>query len=64
MSERLDAKTPVERDGKTYWTKCGSAFVKGDKITVLLDAVPVNGKLVLMPPYEEGNERSGRDDRF
>ena len=51
--ERLEAKTPVERDGKTYWTKCGVAFPTRDGgYSIQLDAVPVNGKLVLMKPRE------------
>ena len=55
MAERLDAMCPVERgEGdakKTYWSKCGSAWVKEDgKITVQLDTLPVNGRLVLMQP--------------
>lgn len=55
MAERLDAVSPVEYQAgdekKTRWVRCGSAWVKDDgKISVLLDALPVNGKLILMKP--------------
>ena len=63
--ERLEAKTPVERDGKTYWTKCGVAFPTRDGgYSIQLDAVPVNGKLVLMKPreYDDGPRGGGRRD--
>ena len=33
-------------DGKSYWRLLGTAFVnRDDSLTVLLDAVPVNGRL-------------------
>ena len=51
--QRLDAMTPREtKDGKTFWTKCGVAFPSknGPGWNVQLDALPVNGKLILMEP--------------
>lgn len=50
--KRWDVKTPKEgKDGKTFWTKCGAAFEgKGDSISIVLDALPVNGKLSLFIP--------------
>jgi len=43
--------------GKTRWREIGVAFVgKNDTVTVLLDAVPVSGKLVLMLPRDKDRE--------
>jgi len=47
------ANTVVNGDGKqARWREIGVAFEsdKGDTITVLLDAFPVSGKLVLTRP--------------
>ncbi|MBD3261677.1 MAG: hypothetical protein GF334_08375 [Candidatus Altiarchaeales archaeon] len=38
--------------GKERWTNVGVAFENNQTITVLMDAVPVNGKLVLMRPKQ------------
>jgi len=59
--------TPVKRDGddKTFWQKIGMAFENLDdgggtkSISVRLNALPVNGEIVLFP--EDGNR--GSDDR-
>jgi hypothetical protein len=38
--------TIVERNGKSFWVRIGTAFVNKDgSETVYLDALPVNGKL-------------------
>jgi hypothetical protein len=39
-------------DDKSRWREIGVAFwnEKHDSMSVLLDAVPLSGKLVLMPP--------------
>ena len=38
--------TIVERNGKSYWIKIGAAFPNHDgSETVLLDALPVNGRI-------------------
>ena len=38
--------TIAERDGKSYWIRIGAAFTNRDgSETVLLDALPVNGRL-------------------
>jgi hypothetical protein len=74
--ERLEAFTAVEREvngeKKTFWTKIGVAFPgRGNSVYSLqLDALPVNGKIVLMVPREReqggggaqqssGTQRSG-----
>ena len=52
------ASVVVDVDGgKSRWREIGAAFKsEKDTITVLLDAVPVSGKLVLMPPREKERE--------
>ena len=44
--------TVVPAEGRERWREIGVAFAseKGGTITVLLDALPVTGKLVLRPP--------------
>jgi hypothetical protein len=38
--------TIIERDGKSFWTRVGAAFMNRDgSETVLLDALPVNGRM-------------------
>ncbi len=38
--------TITERNGKSYWIRIGAAFVNKDgSETVLLDALPVNGRM-------------------
>jgi hypothetical protein len=39
-----------QESGKDRWSNIGVAFQNQDSITVLLDAVPVNGKIVLTKP--------------
>jgi len=39
--------------GKDRWTNIGVAFQNKESITVLMDAVPVNGKLVLTKPKKK-----------
>jgi hypothetical protein len=39
--------------GKERWTSIGVAFQNQDSITVLVDAVPVNGKIVLRHPKKQ-----------
>lgn len=43
----------IERDGKedAIWNRCGSAFVNKDgSLNVVLDLLPVNGKLNIRVP--------------
>ncbi|MFH1054689.1 MAG: hypothetical protein V1744_01195 [Candidatus Altiarchaeota archaeon] len=39
--------------GKDRWTNVGVAFEGNDTITVLVDAMPVNGKLILQRPRKK-----------
>lgn len=53
-SKRKKVLCPMERQGKTYWMRIGSAFTNVDGSTnVYLDAFPANGKLQI----REFNER-------
>jgi hypothetical protein len=57
------ATTPTEYESKegkkTQWTNIGAAFKseKSSSITVLLNALPVNGKIVLVEPKEEEQQK-------
>lgn len=43
----------VERDNRTFWLRVGTAFENRDgSLTVLLDALPVGGKLQVRAPRE------------
>ncbi len=80
MSERSDRKQPSfeafhAKDGpddKSYFNRVGAAFPHkdGEGHTVVLDSVPVNGRIVLRTPMERLEEerdekprRRNRDDR-
>lgn len=42
-----------ERNGKSYWIRIGAAFVNHDgSETVLLDALPVNGRMQIRAAQE------------
>jgi hypothetical protein len=66
MTERLDALTVRESNGKSYFTKVGAAFPNkdGKGYTVLLDAVPasVDGqyKIMLREPLPKDGQRGGQ----
>ncbi len=53
--------TVIAAENADRWREIGVAFAseRGGTITVLLDALPVSGKLVLTPPKERtsANER-------
>lgn len=42
----------VEGNDKGRWSRCGVGFANKESLTILLDTLPVNGKLVLMKPKE------------
>lgn len=46
--------TVIPTDNGDRWREIGVAFAseRGGTITILLDALPVSGKLVLTPPKE------------
>lgn len=50
------AKTVVEiSEGKERWVEIGVAFKNRETISVKLDALPVNAKIVLVPIKEDGH---------
>jgi hypothetical protein len=54
---------PLERNGKTYWLRIGTAFVNKDGSTnVLLDAYPSNQKLHIRDLDERDLEPRRRRD--
>lgn len=63
MSDRLDVLVGKERGGKTYYTKVGVAFrtKAGDGWSVTLDALPTDGKLLLLPPRESRGSQPQRE---
>lgn len=68
--QRYDAMMVTEFEGregkKSFWTKIGAGFTNKDgSIGVQLDAIPVNGKIILQVPLskEEKEEKFGKRDR-
>jgi hypothetical protein len=53
--------TVIPTDNGDRWREIGVAFAseRGGTITVLLDALPVSGKLVLSPPKERASSTEG-----
>ena len=57
------AKTPVtdrKDESKTHWRTVGAGFAKeGGVISIQLDSLPINGKIILFEPAaNEANEES------
>ncbi len=53
--------TVVERNGKNYWVRIGTAFINRDgSETVYLDALPVNGRMVVR--IVEGRNGIGNEE--
>lgn len=53
------AYTVIKREGQDdYWLNIGAAFMHqdGDGFNVLLQALPINGKIVLRPPKAQTDE--------
>lgn len=69
MSNRLDALTVRETDGKSYWTRIGVAFPgrDGTSYMVKLDAMPASndGQYIihLREPRDNSNQGSGQSRR-
>ena len=56
----FSVRTVVATNGqRDRWREIGAAFrhEESGNITVLLDALPLGGKLVLMPPKEQRTSR-------
>jgi hypothetical protein len=53
-----------EGEEQSYWTRIGTAFqYETGNIVVLLNALPLNGKLTLLPAEEEAAEEEEDDIR-
>jgi hypothetical protein len=53
------AYTVVKREGQDdYWLNIGAAFMHqdGDGFNVMLQALPINGKIVLRPPKAQNDK--------
>ena len=69
MAKRWTASSPIpyvdKKTGeeKTQWLPCGSAFTSPDgrSISVLLETLPLNGKIVLQEPLPPRDDRDDRD---
>ena len=52
----------TERDGKTYWNRCGVAFENKDRsLTIQLDALPVSGRLQIREDEPREDREPSRD---
>jgi hypothetical protein len=52
----FQAYTVIKREGQDdYWLNIGAAFAHkdGDGFNVMLQALPINGKIVLRPPKDK-----------
>jgi len=48
-----------EEETRSYWTRVGVTFLNRDESeTVVLDAIPVNGRLVLQEPKKAEEDES------
>jgi len=62
------AYTVVKREGQDdYWLNIGAAFMHqdGEGFNIVLQALPLNGKVVLRPPKaqtEEPQQTAGKDN--
>lgn len=60
------AYTVVKRDGqKDFWLPIGAAFQhgSGDGMTVMLEALPMDGRIVLRKPKSEDERNQRREER-
>ena len=70
MAERNQAKQPthraytvIKREGQDdFWLNLGLAFVHADGkgFNIVLQALPIDGKIVLREPTDEGPEQQPR----
>ena len=62
-AKRRKVLCPMERQGKTYWMRIGSAFLNNDGSTnVYLDAYPANGKLQIRDLDERDEGKRPTDE--
>lgn len=53
------------RNSKAFWSRVGAAWFhgKGEGLNVQLDATPLDGKLVLLPPRDDDDHDDRRGGR-
>ena len=63
-SRRKKVLCPMEKNGKTFWLRIGTAYINADGSTnVYLDAYPTNGKLQIRELDEKDLQpKGGRDE--
>jgi hypothetical protein len=57
------AYTVVKREGQDdFWLNIGAAFMHqdGDGYNIILQALPINGKIVLRPPKTQSDEPASK----
>lgn len=68
MAKRLNVSTAseYEQNGetKTHWTNIGSAFESEKGIVVLLNALPINGKMFISEPKEQSEQKQQAKAKF
>ena len=56
-------REPVKKDKgeRSFWTRIGTAFPHqdGEGFNIRLDALPLDGKLVLLPPKDDSAKDGG-----
>lgn len=53
-----------ERDGKAFWIRIGAAFENRDgSLNVILDAIPINGKMQIRDYVEPEERKRLAEDR-
>jgi len=65
QAARKDVFTIIDKGegNKAFWCKVGSAWENGDgSWNIVLDALPVNGKLNMRDPYEAPEQNAPRND--
>lgn len=63
-TRRKKVLSPMEKNGKTWWLRIGTAFINADGSTnVYLDAYPTNGKLQIRDLDERDlQSKASRED--
>jgi hypothetical protein len=55
--------TIVERNGKNFWVRIGTAFINKDgSETVYLDALPVNGRMHIRTVESRNGAETGQEN--
>ncbi len=52
----------TQKGEKSYWNKCGACWQHKDKkgLTLQLEVLPINGRIVLRQPSEEASAEGGQ----